>query len=246
VKRAVKLLLAGLVLAVGLANRHPDRMPTWDLALLCSFDRGDVSDRSLGRNTGTLQGNAAVSSRALVLDGTGDYVSFPDASILDVPSAFTVSLWFEPSSPSGTRIFLAKYNSTGNQRSFQIWADYAANLYQGIVSSNGALASNYLNYRWAGSIPTTGWNHLAWVVDPSLAGSGVRMRLYINGAVRTVNNNFGDASGITALNNAEPLCIGADSAGNNNWKGNLDDVRLYRRALSAAEVGAIFSSGRQQ
>ena len=79
------------------------------------------------------------------------------------------------------------------------------------------------------------WHHLAATYD------GSRMRLYVDGAqVRSEN-----APGIvtTSTSTALPIGIGAQPQTPTRWRngipGALDDVRLYRRALSAAEIQAL-------
>lgn len=245
-KRALKILLAGLLLAICAGSRHPDRMPTWDLLLNVSFDRGDASDVSpLATTAGTLNGNAAVSGRVVVLDGTGDYVSYADTAKLDLPSAFTVSCWFEPSTPgSVSRSICGKYNSTGNQRSYYIVAGYGVGYWDVVISATGGTLSGTtaLNYRFSHTIPSSGWHHLACTVDTN-AASGDRIRLWVDGAevAETIVQNH---SAFTPYNNSLALEVGTIAGGTNGWKGNLDDFRIYRRALSAAEVGSIYASGR--
>lgn len=229
-------------------SKFADRRPDASLAKLVSFNRGDVSDRSPGSwaQTGTLVGNAAVSNGVLVLDGTGDYLTYPDATHLDMPSAFSVSFWFEPSTPgSGSKTFCAKERTTGNQRSFYFLADYTSNRYDVAMCSDGAVrgAANSVAYYFAATLPTTGWHHFGCVYDGS-AGNGLRFKLWINGVSVSASTLVRDAAGLTPFNCNRELQIGAYDGGF-AWKGNMDDFRLYRRALTAAEVGGIYSSGRQ-
>jgi len=231
-----------------MSGRHLDRMPTYDLAKLVSFARGDVSDRAPGSwaQTGTLVGGASVSSGSLLLSGSAQYLSFPDAAHLDMPSAFSMTCWFEPSTPgSASRTICGKYNSTGNNRSYYIVAGYAVSYWDIVISATGGAlsGSTALNYRFTQTIPTSGWHHVGCVVDTN-AASGSRVRLWIDGA-ELAETIVQDHSGFTPFNNANALEIGSLGGGASAWKGNLDDFRLYRRALSSAEVGAIYSSGRQ-
>jgi len=229
-----------------MSSRHPDRMPQWDIALNLSFNRGDASDRSIYNHAPSLVGNATATGRVLTLDGTGDYVTVADAASLDMPSAFSVSCWFEPSTPGAvTRSIAGKYNSTGNNRSWYMVAAYGSGYWQAIVSSTGGTLSgaNAVQYHFSASLPTSAWNHIGFVYDGS-AGSGQRMKLWINGVQDTSPTVVYDGSGLTPYNNTNALEIGSIAGGSFGWKGKLDDFRLYRRALSAAEVGQIYASGR--
>jgi hypothetical protein len=62
------------------------------------------------------------------------------------------------------------------------------------------------------------------------------MRLFLNGTeVGTVAK-----SGVIPSSGA-PVNIGRSPDGSNHMHGVIDDVRIYRRALSASEIGAVMS-----
>lgn len=229
-------------------SRNLDRNPTYDLALNLSFARGDASDRSPIPNTGTLNGGATVSGGVLVLDGTNDNLSFPDAAALDLPSAFTVSTWCEPSTPgSAARYVAGKYIASGSNRSWLLaWRhDLGGTPFQLVVYSTGG-ASPAANYLANATLPTSGWHHFAAVWDAS-ASAGTRARFYLDGASVAVSSVASDGA-YTPFDTGGVTTVGSGGTGASPvspWKGNLDDFRLYRRALSAAEIGAIYSGGRQ-
>jgi hypothetical protein len=99
----------------------------------------------------------------------------------------------------------------------------------GIRTPNGArikllgYISNILN----------SWGHLACVYD------GSALRLYINGAEISSASASG-ANNVGAYNTN--LTIGSDWIGSKLVVGKIDDVRLYNRALSAAEIKAIYNA----
>ena len=81
-----------------------------------------------------------------------------------------------------------------------------------------------------------GWHHLAGVSTTS------GIRVYFDG-VQICSNNQGESIRHTEGNN---LWVGRHatlSATHNNFEGNIDDVRIYDRALSAAEILSL-ASGR--
>jgi hypothetical protein len=80
--------------------------------------------------------------------------------------------------------------------------------------------------------PTDGtWVHLVGTYD------GSRMRIYVNG-VEQASKAGPAAVGTNALR----LGIGAESDGTRPLKGRIDGVRLYDRALSAAEVAQLYAA----
>ena len=78
-----------------------------------------------------------------------------------------------------------------------------------------------------------GWRHLAAV------RSGGVLRLYIDGAEVGVSTAFDPAA--YDLSNQEPLQIGFGQ--HDYFRGRLCDLRLYRGALSAAEIAVLGQSG---
>jgi hypothetical protein len=69
------------------------------------------------------------------------------------------------------------------------------------------------------------WTHLAITFD------GTSVRFYRNGTLVTTRAASGS---MTARGN--PLRVGADNRPQQFQKGLLDELRIYRRTLSAAEV----------
>ncbi len=223
----------------------PSRRPPDSLALGMTFNTNTLADCSGYAHTGSLVGNAAVSGKVLVLDGTGDYVTVPDAASLDMPSAFSVSLWFEPSTPGSVyRTPIAKYNTTGSQRSWYISAGYGVNSWAVIVSATGGALSGStgIQYAFNQTIPTSGWHHMGLVIDTN-ASAGNRARLWVDGVELAETVTY-DHSAFTPYNTSEPVQVGA-LTGTLAWKGNLDDVFLFRRALAENEVKQLYYRGRE-
>ncbi|MBN2308140.1 MAG: glycoside hydrolase family 99-like domain-containing protein [Candidatus Hydrogenedentes bacterium] len=82
-------------------------------------------------------------------------------------------------------------------------------------------------------LPTGRWVHLAGTFD------GKTMRLYVDGVEQATMDRPGPVNG-----NQFPLCLGSYAKGHwAHFKGLLDEVLLYGRALSPAEVGALAGAG---
>ena len=96
--------------------------------------------------------------------------------------------------------------------------------------SNGTISSP------AGTIRANDWQHVAAVVRRGKSET----RIYVNG--------YAVAKGVTGAvnldNPAMDLRIGHNSD-DQQYKGELDEVRLYRRALSDAEIQVLVNPGRQ-
>ena len=73
------------------------------------------------------------------------------------------------------------------------------------------------------------WMHAAATFD------GTTMRLFIDG----VEEASLDAPGLTINANSLAMGIGAQSDGTRYFQGQMDDVRIYNRALSEGEIRKI-------
>jgi hypothetical protein len=82
-------------------------------------------------------------------------------------------------------------------------------------------------------IPPDTWTHIAGV------RSGSSIALYVNGVVVPASFTTG-ASTLPINDNGDALYLGSHNFGGGNyWRGVLDEVRIYQRALSAAEVATL-------
>ncbi|MFZ2189783.1 MAG: LamG-like jellyroll fold domain-containing protein [Candidatus Magasanikiibacteriota bacterium] len=81
------------------------------------------------------------------------------------------------------------------------------------------------------SLISNNWYHIASTYD------GTNFKMFVNGSL--VATSTGSA---TIDSNTNPLRIGGYSS--NYFKGSLDDVRVYNRALSVKEVTQLFSLGK--
>jgi hypothetical protein len=69
------------------------------------------------------------------------------------------------------------------------------------------------------------WTHVALTYD------GAAMRLYVNGVLATSRATVGALQTTTS-----PLWIGGNSPWGEYFQGLIDDVRVYDRALSQADI----------
>ena len=101
-------------------------------------------------------------------------------------------------------------------------------------SCNGGTAWQYLDS--TNPIPMNTWTHVAGTY------TGTRLNVWVNGVL----SGSRLISGTTCANN-EPLAVGAKNATTLGlleafWDGQLDDVRVYTRALAASEIAGLVPS----
>lgn len=82
------------------------------------------------------------------------------------------------------------------------------------------------------------WHHYGFSWDKS---KNSQVRVYVDGALATTCYRALDI-GLPLAGN---LYMGRNVSGGGYYGGTLDDVRLYNRALSAAEVSALYAAGAQ-
>lgn len=199
-------------------------------------------DATLNNKKGTLVASPSTPTQApnckvgrcLDFDGTDDYLTLPSGNFfnVDVGVAKTFSVWFNGTLNSGrdSTILWQDGNCIG-------WAIHMA--------SNGKLktilhtgASGCTGYNTYTVNPSTNysdglWHHAVAVVDrPNLL-----MTLYVDGV----------SAGTAAVDNTASGIGGSARVGTNYnngtaFNGSIDDVRIYKRALTAAEVKQLYSS----
>jgi Leucine-rich repeat (LRR) protein len=200
----------------------------------------------VGTNNGTLQGGATATNPGVVgpaftFDGTNSYVQIADSQILHQTN-FTIEAWVRFSSldsagsggsPAGDQYIIFKQNTrTADFEGIDVSKTRVAGIdhFRFLVSSATGQSAEMES---ATAISTNVWYHLA-----AVRGSNFT-QLYVNGVLeRQTNVAFAQDYGTL------PLFFG--SSGQSFWdhkfKGTLDEVSLYNRVLSAAEIFAIYSA----
>jgi hypothetical protein len=159
---------------------------------------------------------------SFTFDGVSGMVSVPDAPGLRVTADFTVAFWKRKTKPNADWVRIVG-KGDGAQRTFGIWEfPGAENRLKFQIYNNGGGAVLDLDSNVA--IPLNTWAHVTAVMSVNSAA------LYVDG--RPVGNGMrtGDSA-----NGAHPLTFG--HAGYHGFFcGQLDDIRIYNRALSMSEI----------
>jgi len=163
--------------------------------------------------SGFTAGNTAAS-----FDGANDYVKGTN-DLLDNLSGFTIAGWINPASASPLNMDLF-----GQQDIAQLDFTTASKLE---FSCNAGAKKAFYSYPYGAGE----WHHIAGV------GDGVTMYLYVDG-VQVATRAYATAN---YGSNSNPFNIGANvSASGNYFTGAIDEVVVYKRALSAAEIALLY------
>lgn len=145
--------------------------------------------------------------------------------------AFTISVWVRSTSTGGYNTILGKdRDAEPFDTQYRMWMTNTGSNLQGI---NGNQYGGTLNV--SASPVNNGQWHLITMVN-YLDGSTWRTRLYYDDGSSFTTFNTGAGGVIPGL-----MRVGDTTRGGNSWNGQIDDLRIYRRALSQTEVAALYN-----
>lgn len=184
-----------------------------------------TADASGKNNTGTLVSATWADgkySKAVSFDGTSSRVSVPDSPSLRLTTNMTLEAWVRPVAGQNiAHAVIIKQHDTGLAYSLYVNADLSPNV---TIDTGTRIRLNGPT-----ALPLNTWSHLAATYD------GATLRLYVNGAQVSQTAATG-----TLRADANQLRIG--NHWNHYFAGQIDEVRVYNRALSATEVQTDMST----
>ena len=178
---------------------------------------------------------------ALSFDGTNDYVTLAGTTAYDNMGAITISAWINPASTgeNGKGRILAK--SAGTNLPSMGWSFYLTNeVTNGIKFAVDHTSAHLEHASVANAITLNQWQFVAVTWDGSATAANAH--IYVNG--NEVGYSVADnAVGTRASDIGKALYIGNNPALSRTFKGNIDDVKVYNRVLSASEITNLYSNG---
>ena len=179
-------------------------------------DASGSGNRGLRRGTRRVRGGR--SGRALAFDGSRDFVKVNDSDSLDLRTGMTLEAWVNVRGRRTRRAVLAKRRRHGV--SYGLYAGDRS----GRPAAMGSTSRNRRAARARGKLRHGRWTHLALTFD------GGRLRLYVNGRLEAQRKR------------SRPLAVGRGALrigagpGRSSFKGKIDDVRIYNRALGKRAI----------
>jgi len=205
------------------------------LVALYHFDETSgttAADSSGNANTATMEGGATFSAgvrgNAATLNGTDQYVMLP-VGIVSALTNFSISAWVYEITGAvefGDRVF-----DFGTGETVNMFVTTDANVLRYAVTKGGHAAEEDL--LTTGILPLLSWQHIA------VTQVGEMATLYLNGSV--VSQNAATTLHPSSLGVTTQNWIGRSQYANDHYlEGEVDEFRIYNRALSAAEVMDLY------
>ncbi|MBF0229047.1 MAG: C39 family peptidase [Desulfamplus sp.] len=200
---------------------------------------GNANDESGSGNAGTVIGARLTKDRfdninsAYYFDGNGDYINVLDSSTLRT-NQVSISVWVNPANATKWHQVITKrfdeYDSPWNSfiistTSTDTYKKWIFGVSTDGKSEGGIIDPNFLS--------ANQWTHIVGVYD----GSNIKM--YINNTLVGTKIKTGNI-----LYSSLSMRIGAATAPTHSpdiaFKGSIDDVRVYNRALSESEIQELY------
>jgi len=219
---------AGFCVAEGQICTDPD------LAAAYSFDAlepdGRIADLSGNGNSITLHGNATLGSghtgKALAFDGIDAFGSIAVSPSLTFDGAFTVSFWafIVPDSTTTDDVLIGKLS--GDSFPTYEWGVE----FDDAGSDDMNLLISDSDQQYGPFVMDAGAGRFAYI---AYAYDGVDITGYVDGEQQAIANSHLD---VLMKERPGEIRLGADGEPRQFFTGSLDDLRIYRRALTAQEI----------
>lgn len=158
--------------------------------------------------------------KALYINGTGTSATIPDLPVNN--SSKSISIWIRPTQVNNDNVIFTYGTGSGN---FAYGASF-----------NSTTMFNFsysTNLSYATSTVVNNWKHMVYTYEQS---TGVA-KIYIDGVLK----NSGTFSA-WSTGNYGVFYLGSLFGSGSEYKGYVDDLKIYNYAISAADVTALFTS----
>jgi len=196
---------------------------------------GTIIHDSVGTNNGTyigagtMWGTGIINSAGNFVQNNSDHIDIPGFNNIINYSAISVQAWYELQTFTNNPRFLANSHTDSDNKGFQL---YIGNSGSQLLFQVGNGTTN-TNSQFNGSGMLNNWIHLIGVYD------GTNVFLYVNGTVQPSSGLTGNI-GLSA----NDLWVSGNPAYSGDYmQGQIDEVGIWNRALTQAEVTALYNNG---
>lgn len=239
-KKIILLLAVGIALTTQtLFAQVPSYVPTNGLVGYWPFN-GNANDESGNGNNGTINGATLTTDRfgnnssAFDFDGQSNYIEVVSSNSLNVTNSYTLSVWINVSqwsflSPIDEHSIISKIDNGNWYGGYEVWTtnNNGTIAHSGNIGNSNVLitSSNYIENVW--------YNVL-------LTYDGNSLKMFVNGILVNSQSKSGQIQ-----TSSIPLRFGRRGGAGfyNNWfKGKIDDIGIWNRALTQQEITNLYNS----
>lgn len=201
---------------------------------------GDTKDYSGNGNDGTNKGATIAADRfgnaqgAYYFDGAGAFVEVPANSANEPDSFVSISIWVKAEDFTTRQTPLCKrlFHNANPYNSYVLTSTDIGPSQQWAFGVSSGTPGSGLGPIAPGAMTTT-WTHIAGTYD------GANVKIYVNGTLAATQAKTG-LLGYT--DSTLRIGLGIPGSSLQYFKGWIDDVRIYGRALTPAEVSLLYSN----
>jgi hypothetical protein len=170
-------------------------------------------------------------------DGSTDYFSISSIDAALKPTSFTVTAWIKSNAAGNDYIYQTFRLTGGKMYGFYVLIDTSSKLKCLVASGTGVTASvDYETATGTTTIDNSKWFHAVC----SYNSSTDKIKVYVDGTLETTTSWNGGA----VYQSTDYTEIGVytedGSTRSNHFNGDIDDLKLFDRALSAAEISSMY------
>jgi len=200
-----------------------------DLLARFRFDEGEGTTAKNdvdGGPAGTLKNGATwvpgkIGASALHLDGVDDAVQIAASPKLEIGNSFTITMW----------VSIDKIPTTDDPRLFVETDRFDIKLTAG--KPQLSIQPTYEYFLASYTMPIGEWHNLA------LTFASGAVSIWVDGVSSSAQENTLEAGATLPAPSPQGMTIGAYIDGASPYAGRIDDVRIYARVLTAAEIQSI-------
>jgi len=236
------LLLTGIAI-LGIITttmaQIPSYVPTSGLVGWYGFN-GNANDLSTNSNNGTVKGATLTTDRfgnansAYSFNGISDYIEVVSSTSLSFTTAVSFSFWVNIPDLTFNTTGLPERVPIGKQRTSSTQGiNFETNDKIGTAGTPQFYlnsGSSVVQYEDTKALGLNTWIHLVGTYD------GTTVKLYSNNVLLGTSTGTLNLSSIT-----ENLFFGKDGALGRFFKGKIDDIKIYNRALTDCDVDSLFN-----
>lgn len=228
-----------LLVFTSIFSQIPSYVPTNGLVGYWPFN-GNANDSSGNGNNGTINGATLTSDRfgninsAYDFDGLSNYIEVNSSNSLNVTNLYTLSTWINVLqwsflAPIDEHAIISKIENGNWYGGYEIFTGGST----GIIAHSGNIGNSNI-YLYNSNYNTNNWYNVVVTYDGNI------LKMFINGILVNSQNHTG-----LLQTSSIPLRFGRRGGAGfyNNWfKGKIDDIGIWNRALTPQEITDLYNA----